>query len=472
MDFTHSSRNSWTLLRKLGGAVALTPRNTPIHPDAIAKHMRSLSRATNINKKNAKHIRIEQAHQEQLLQPHAAYSSHFDNNELTRAINLIKCGKAVGLDNIFLEFLTHFGKNGRKWLLNFFNKILETAKVIAILKPGKPAENCASYRPISLLSVSYKHLGLLLYNRISPILNPTIPPEQAGFRPNRNCTGQVLALTSHIEAGFQRGRKDFYSFCRPKAAYNTVWVRGLLYNLSTVLPCRRLLTLLKAVLGPRNIKVVIGDKESFHQLKNVLPQGSVLAPILFNIYTSDLRATQSNKFIYANHLALAFQSKHFEEGEPALTQDLQDLDASSTNWRLCPNPTKTEVNAYHLSNSQARKKTGLKHNFLPRYLRVIPDRSLTYREHQEAVAQKVKIRVNLIDRLAGTSWGSQADVFRMSALALIYSSSECCVPAGYRSAHTKKVDFQLHKAMRRISGTLRPTPLPWLSVLANITPQR
>jgi len=39
-----------------------------------------------------------------------------------------------------------------------------------------------------------------------------------------------------------------------------------------------------------------------------------------------------------------------------------------------------------------------------------------------------------------------------------------------QSAHTSQVDVPLNSTMHLISGTLRSTPLPWLSVLSNIEP--
>jgi len=59
---------------------------------------------------------------------------------------------------------------------------------------------------------------------------------------------------------------------------------------------------------------------------------------------------------------------------------------------------------------------------------------------------------------------------RTSVLALCYSAGEYCAPVWCRSAHTGLVNVQLNSTMRLIFGTLRPTPLPWLPVLANIEP--
>ena len=99
------------------------------------------------------------------------------------------------------------------WLAKAFTDVLrngqlpknwKNVKVIAILTPGKSAEDPANYRPTSLLSCIYKHFERIILTRITPITEQEIPPEQSGFRQNRNTTEQVLALTSHIEAGFEK----------------------------------------------------------------------------------------------------------------------------------------------------------------------------------------------------------------------------------------------------------------------------
>ena len=161
------------------------------------------------------------------------------------AINELKCGKAPGLDKMFAEFIKHFGLNVKHWLLTIFNEILNTgrlpkifnkSKVIAALKPGKNGTEASYFRPISLLSIPYKLLEKLLLNRIHTKINEIVPIEQAGFRPNRSCCEQVLALTTYIEKGFQTKKKSFVMFVDLSAAYDKVWKHGLLYKLIHSIP--------------------------------------------------------------------------------------------------------------------------------------------------------------------------------------------------------------------------------------------
>ena len=55
-------------------------------------------------------------------------------------------------------------------------------------------------------------------------------------------------------------------------------------------------------------------------------------------------------------------------------------------------------------------------------------------------------------------------------MALCWSVAEYCAPVWSRSSHTGLIDTRLNDSMRIITGSLRPTPLAWLPVLANIPP--
>jgi hypothetical protein len=147
---------------------------------------------------------------------------------------------------------------------------------------------------------------------------------------------QVLALTSYIDSGFQKRLKTGVVFVDLTAAYDTVWKDGLIHKLYNVIPCGKLVSLLEDMLSNRQFRVFVEDKSSkFRFLNNGLPQGSVLSPILFNLYTSDLPPTNSRKFIYADDLAMAYQHQNFENVENRLSEDLIPLNKYFTKWRLC-----------------------------------------------------------------------------------------------------------------------------------------
>ena len=166
------------------------------------------------------------------------------------------------------------------------------AKVIAILKPGKPADDPASYRPISLLCCLYKLLERITLTRLTPFLDPLISNEQAGFRQKRSTAEQVIALTSYIEAGYENRLKTGAVLIDLSAAYDTVWTGGLMFKLAKAIPCKKTLRLLGKMTGTRNYHVIHGgDKSNTRKIKNGVPQGSVIAPILFKVYLSDMPTT-------------------------------------------------------------------------------------------------------------------------------------------------------------------------------------
>jgi hypothetical protein len=77
----------------------------------------------------------------------------------------------------------------------------------------------AYYRPISLLSVMYKLLERLIIQRIQLLI---VAASLAGLRKHCSCTEEVMALTIHIAAGFQRQLKTGVVFVDLSAGYDIV----------------------------------------------------------------------------------------------------------------------------------------------------------------------------------------------------------------------------------------------------------
>jgi hypothetical protein len=69
------------------------------------------------------------------------------------------------------------------------------------------------------------------------------------------------------------------------------------------------------------------------KLKDDVPQGSVLAPMLFNFYIHDLSDTQSRKYGYAYDLAILLSKPSWEAVEEGLSGDMNTLSSYLKNWR-------------------------------------------------------------------------------------------------------------------------------------------
>lgn len=486
MNFTHSSRKAWSLLRKLGSAT--TPRNsrTKVNPNLIASKVLNSSKAP-LRKNRIKNMKRKVRCQKKQLQENDTFSSPFTMDDLNVAIKQMKTGKAAGLDNMHAEFFKVFDVKVLEWLLHLYNdilrsgnipKIFKKSKILAVVKPGKPGQDPADYRPISLLCIPFKILERLILNRLDPFLDEKFPIEQAGFRKNRSCEDQVLALTTFIENGFQHQLKTFIVAIDLSSAYDSVWRHGLLHKFIKEFPCRRLANLLSNMLSNRLFCVHLNEETSeWKKLNDGLPQGLVLSLALFNLYTGDLPSTKSQKFIYADDMVLAFQCKSFQEAETILQEDVETMFRYFKLWRLKPNSSKTETSVFHLNNKEADKQiriiideTELKFNKNPKYLGVFLDRTLNFKYHLEKLSAKLRSRGNLIQKLAGSTWGADAKTLRISSLSLVYSTAEYCCSVWSRSCHTHLVDTQLHKVMRTITGCISSTPIPWLPVLSHIAP--
>ena len=190
----------------------------------------------------------------------------------------------------------------------------------------------------------------------------------------------------------------------------------------------------------RSFTLTTGDSKQsrLRRLENGVSQGSVLAPLLFNIYTYDLPSMISRKFAYADDVALLYSSENWKDLEETLSQDMSTLSAYLQTWRLKLSHTKTVTAAFYLNNREAKRELKVYNNGrllpfcrTPTYLGVKLDRSLTFRHHLVALSKKLSSRITLLRRLVGSGWGAGAKTLRIVTLSVIHSIAEYCAQCSH-----------------------------------------
>jgi len=99
-----------------------------------------------------------------------------------------------------------------------------------------------------------------------------------------------------------------------------------------------------------------GKRSRLRRLKNDVPQGSVLAPLLFNVYISDLPTTVSRKYAYAVDLAIMHVDGDWQTAEGVLSKDMATVGEYLQTWKLKLSSKQTVSAAFHLNNKEIKRE--------------------------------------------------------------------------------------------------------------------
>ncbi|CAB0036920.1 unnamed protein product [Trichogramma brassicae] len=273
--------------------------------------------------------------------------------EVVSIIGSLKEKKAPGWDGIGGKLVKELPPKAIRYLsvlinacyrLCYFPNAWKRAQLIVIPKPGKDPTQVNSYRPISLLPVFSKIAERTIQTRLNQAIaaNSLIPEHQFGFRSKHATAEQVNRLTTEIRASFENKTYCNAVFLDVSQAFDRVWHKGLIFKLKALLPIK-LSSLLESYLCGRTFQVKVGDSiTDLYPCEAGVPQGSVLGPTLYLLFTADFPVAR-NVFIatYADDTAVLTSSRCHNEASRSLQNHLDKVSEWCDNWRIKINETKS-----------------------------------------------------------------------------------------------------------------------------------
>lgn len=329
----------------------------------------------------------------------------------------VKQKKAPGYDLITGKVVKELSKKAIVKLTSIINAAIrltyvprqwKVAEIVMIPKPGKPTTEKTSYRPISLLPVLSKVFEGIILTRLMAVIQEKmiIPLHQFGFRQKHSTIDQVHRLTSTVEKALEEKNICSALFLDVAQAFDKVWHVGINNKLKAILP-QKLSKLLSSYLADRLFRVRMNSEYS--ELRNIkagVPQGSVLGPILYLIYTHDLPQDDDVLIAtFADDTAILAVGKDVGDATSKLQNATDHVTAWTKKWRIKINETKS-VHVNFTNRKGVYKPVYIDQNIVPyansaKYLGMTLDAKLRWKEHVKKKREQLGIQLKKMHWLIG-----------------------------------------------------------------------
>ena len=225
-----------------------------------------------------------------------------------------------------------------------FPDCLKHAIVIPRLKkPSLDPDNCANFRPVSNLPFLSKVLERAAAEQLADHLQThnLLEPFQSAYRPFHSTETAIVRVHNDICRAIGERKVVLLVMLDLSAAFDTVSHELLLNTLHNFGIRETALEWFRSYINERDQTVrVHGAMSEARQLSWGVPQGSVLGPILFNIYSSSLGHLLRERMVGYHFYA--------DDSQIYITASPDQVDAASTQMEECVRLVSAWMSQHHL----------------------------------------------------------------------------------------------------------------------------
>ena len=259
--------------------------------------------------------------------------------EVKSILQSLPIGKASGPNGLGNRILRELASEVSVPYCCLFNQSLRTgtvpikykkANVCPVPKKGE-LSLVSNYRPISLLNSENKLFERLVFKYLfNHLCDNNLSSLKSGFIPGDSSVNQLTFLYNTFCKAIDSGKEVRAVFCDISKAFDRVWHDGLICKIRAAGVTGEVLAWFNRFLSNRRQRVVLpGANSDWVFIRAVVPQGSILGPLLFLLYINDIvLEIKSNIRLFADDTSLFIVVENPFEAADILNNDL----AKITRW--------------------------------------------------------------------------------------------------------------------------------------------
>ena len=339
------------------------------------------------------------------------YFSEVSVDDICKELKRLNPRKAAQNTDTPIKILKENADISSSYICDFFNETIRSGKFPSILKKANITpvfkkgfkRSKENYRPVSILPVISKILEKMISKQITSFMDPLLSKYQCGFQRGFSAQNCLLAMLEKWKSSVDKGKVFGVLLTGLSKAFDCLSHELIIAKLNAFGFSLSALKLMQNYLVERKQRTKINQAySSWEEILFGVPQGSILGPILFNIFLSDLFLIVQNVDFasYADDNTIYNSSENIDD----VILSLQESSEQLFKW-FSDNQMKSNSDKCHLivsTNDTTEIQIGdfvIKSSSTEKLLGVTIDCKLNFDSHVKHLCNKANKKLRALARV-------------------------------------------------------------------------